>query len=216
MGLKAILDAIRAEGEAQINKIEAEARTHSYEILANAGMEAEEEKEKVRVTTIAPAVRERARKLHHAHLESLQHIGNVRESLVDSALDRTQGRLAGMRREANYPKILRQLTREALDDLAGSMEGSGEIQIQVDPRDKALMTHILQEMGKELVITYNLKCWGGLIAKSKDGRIVVINTLEARLERATPYLRRLLANLFENAPQEIRDVRHVEEWVLAV
>jgi vacuolar-type H+-ATPase subunit E/Vma4 len=42
-----------------------------------------------------------------------------------------------------------------------------------------------------------LNTWGGLIAASADGRVVVINTLEARLEQALPFLRRHLAAYFE-------------------
>jgi vacuolar-type H+-ATPase subunit E/Vma4 len=55
----------------------------------------------------------------------------------------------------------------------------------------------LTDLGLTLPINYNLDCWGGLIAQSEDGRVVVINTLETRLERAIPYLRRYLAALYE-------------------
>jgi vacuolar-type H+-ATPase subunit E/Vma4 len=46
-------------------------------------------------------------------------------------------------------------------------------------------------------VSYELECNGGLIAGSIDGQIVVINTVETRLERAIPSLRRNLAALFE-------------------
>jgi vacuolar-type H+-ATPase subunit E/Vma4 len=48
-----------------------------------------------------------------------------------------------------------------------------------------------------------MDCWGGVVAKSEDGCIVIINTLEARLERATPYLRRYLAALFESEGDDV-------------
>jgi vacuolar-type H+-ATPase subunit E/Vma4 len=66
-----------------------------------------------------------------------------------------------------------------------------------DPRDRSLVENILQEMGLEIPVSYEVECIGGLIAGSADGEIVVINTMEARLERAIPNLRRYLAALFE-------------------
>jgi len=59
-----------------------------------------------------------------------------------------------------------------------------------------------------------LDCWGGLVAKSEDGRIVVINTLEERLERATPFLRRYLAAFFENEQLESEASRVVERQLV--
>ena len=65
-------------------------------------------------------------------------------------------------------------------------------------RDKELLEHVLGEMGLNLSVEYSLNCWGGLIAKSSDSRVVIINTLEARFNRALPFLRRHLAASFEN------------------
>jgi hypothetical protein len=54
-----------------------------------------------------------------------------------------------------------------------------------------------------------------MILQSEDGCIVVINTLEARLERAIPHLRQRLAALFENdQPEAI--LNQPLEWDVAV
>jgi vacuolar-type H+-ATPase subunit E/Vma4 len=60
----------------------------------------------------------------------------------------------------------------------------------------------------ELPVSCELNCWGGLTAKSEDGRVVVINTLESRLERATAFLRRHLAALFEEEQSNVKAVIH--------
>jgi vacuolar-type H+-ATPase subunit E/Vma4 len=57
-------------------------------------------------------------------------------------------------------------------------------------------------MGLELLVSYELNCQGGLVARSADSRVVAINTLDSRLERAIPYLRRVVTTLFEAAPVE--------------
>jgi vacuolar-type H+-ATPase subunit E/Vma4 len=74
--------------------------------------------------------------------------------------------------------------------------------LEVDPRDEPLLGCILSDLGLEVVVTANLTCWGGVVARSGGSRIVATNTLEARLERAAPFLRRDLAAFFDRAPAE--------------
>lgn len=202
MSLLAILDAIRASGQEQVQELEESALRQIREMRAGARVEADRVAEEARAATVAPAIRERARILHRARLEALQIIGNKREALVDAALDQTRGHLEGLRSDAAYPAVLQRLTEEALGELERSLEELDSAQVEADPHDRVLMERILAGTGSKLEVSYSLTCWGGLIAKSRDGRVVVINTLEARLERATPFLRRHLAGLFEGeSPQ---------------
>jgi len=210
MSLLAILDAIRESGEAQVREIGERTNHQIHEMQGTAGLEAKRVAEEVYATSVAPAIRERARILHHARLEALQITGNEREALVDETLEQTREDLKGLRADITYPAVLRGLTNEALRELDGSLEELSSAQLNVDPRDKDLMEKILSEIELTLKVIYNLDCWGGLIAKSQDGRVVVINTLEARLERATPYLRRYLANFFECEQLESKFIQVVD------
>jgi vacuolar-type H+-ATPase subunit E/Vma4 len=92
--------------------------------------------------------------------------------------------------------MLRRLMDGALAELRGSLREEKQARLEADPRDRVLLESILLNMGLDPPVSYEIDCWGGLIAKSEDGRVVVLNTLEARLERATPYLRRYLGALF--------------------
>ena len=202
VSLLAILEVIRTSGQDQVRTIEERAYRQVHEMRVNARMDAEQIADETCSATAAPAIRDRARILHHARLEALQITGNVREALVDTALNQTRGHLEGLRTDAAYPTVLQRITQEALDELAVSLEKPGQARLEADPRDRELLESILSGIGLNLEVSYSLNCWGGLIAKSQDNRVVVINTLEARLERATPYLRRYLAALFENEREE--------------
>lgn len=197
MSLEAILAAIRASGEKQIEEIEQRARSEAEVILADARREADKARQDARARAVMPAYGERARIIHRARLTRLRTVGDVREAAVDAALEQTRHALAGLRADSGYPAILQRLTKQALSELQGSMEDITRARLEVDPRDEELMARILRELDLRLSVTYNLECWGGLIARSEDGRIVVINTLESRMERAMPFLRRYLAALFE-------------------
>lgn len=115
-----------------------------------------------------------------------------------------------------HPEALGSASSSEVDpgDVNSDESNLGDIRIgaflHADLRDRVCLDNILQELSlavddasiggpwpAELRIIYDLETWGGVVAKSADGKIVVINTLEARLERAEPYLRHYLAAWFE-------------------
>lgn len=213
MSLHAILQAIRDSGEARVQEIESRAYAQAREIMANARLEAEAIRERSCAETVEPAIRERSRLLQRARLEALQTVGKAREALVDAALKQCRGRLAGTRGDAIYPEVLRKLIQETLTELEYSQiatSSGGPACLQADSRDQKVLEMLIDELGLNLPVSYDLECWGGLIARTEDDRIAVINILEARLERATPYLRRFLAALFENEQQEVFEKRVIE------
>lgn len=206
MSLQAILGKIRSAGETQVQEIERERQAQVGEILAHARMEAQQIEEDASAEASAPAARERAGILHHARLEALRLVGNVREELVEAALTQTREHLATIREDPSYPEVLRRLAEEAINELTAP--GREEKAVLVaDPRDRTVLENILAKMDLDLRVSYELKCWGGVIAKSEDAQVVAINTLETRLEHATTFLRGYLAALFE---EERSDARLVE------
>lgn len=214
MSLIAILEAIRLSGEAAVEEIETRASEQASELLAKAQLEAQQIEEDVCAKEVMPAFRERARIIHRARLEGLRITGNVREALIDAALSQARGRLSSLRSSTIYPAVLRRLTQETLAELEGSLEEVRLCRLEADPRDQKLLENVLDDIGLNLPVSYTRDCWGGLIGQSQDGRVVVINTLESRLERATPFLRRYLAALFENEQTVAVNERRVEPSVV--
>lgn len=198
MSLQGILDAIHTSGEKQAREIEAGAQAQAQQVLERVRVEAERLREKSRLSASAPASEERLRILHQAKLEVLQVVNDAREELIDEVLRQARARLAGIRGDPGYPALLRRLTEEALAELRGSLKENAAIQLEADARDRASLQSILIELDSEPVIGYGLDCWGGVVCKSEDGRVVVVNTLEGRLDCAVPYLRRHLGTLFED------------------
>lgn len=198
MSLETILAAIRAAGDAQVSEIEAGARTQIYEIMATARLEAEDLEEEACNNAVAPASKERARIIHRARLESMQVVGGAREDLIEKTLERTRGVLAGLRTDRAYPDVLCRLLEEAIAELKSSVGEGVQVQVEADPKDFDLLESMLRHMVLDLQVSYTLNGWGGLVARSEDGRVVVSNILETRLERALPFLRQYLAALYEN------------------
>jgi len=203
MSLEAILAAIQASGEVEAARLRAEAEARARRILDEAELKAATAREEARRAALRPAAGERARRLHQAKLEALRRVGEVRTRLVDAALAETRQRLACLRTDPKYLLILRRLIEEAMGALGEEERHSSPAVVEADPRDEASIRRILAELSLDLSIELSLNVWGGVVARSGDGRIVVTNTLEARLERATPFLRRHLAAVFEQEPRHV-------------
>jgi vacuolar-type H+-ATPase subunit E/Vma4 len=197
MSLKAILNAIHSSAQAQIDEIEKQADTRGGEILANARLEAQEIREESCAAVAAPATQKRSQILHRARQEALTIVGNEREILIEASLDQIRSQLSSIRTDTVYPSVLYKLTREVTMELDDSAEDVGKAILGADPRDKSLFKTILPNLGIDPAVHYELDCWGGVIAKSEDGRVVVINTLEARLQRAIPHVRNFLSTFFD-------------------
>ena len=205
MSLEAILATIEASGEAEVARLRAETDARVRQILAEAAQTAAERREAARREALRPAAAECARRLYRAKLDARRTVGQVRDGLVQTALAEAHTQLASLRAAPDYPHILHRLTEEARQALGGDSAAASACRLDIDPRDEALVQSILSDLGLRLETTPSLNCWGGLVAHSGDGRIMASNTLEARFERATPFLRRTLASMFEKEAQPLKD-----------
>ncbi len=207
MSLETILGLIEASGESQLAQLRQETETRIAQLLEEAKQIAIDREDEARQIALNPVAGERARRLHQARLAALNTVAIAREKLVIATLDQTRSRLMELRNETIYPRVLRGLIVEAIQVLGAeelnytSPENGRQPWLEIDPRDEALVRDVVSDLDLSLAIKSTQNCWGGVSASSGDGRIIVTNTLEARLERALPYLRQELAAFFETASE---------------
>lgn len=205
MSLEVILKSIETSGEVELAQLQQETETRMQQILAEAEQKAALRHEMTRQTVVTPVAGERARRLHQARLEALQIVAAARDQLVTSALEQTRHCLMELRREPIYTYVLQGLIEEAVRGLGDEELNSATVipaippWLEIDARDEALVRVILLDLDLDLAIKPTLNSWGGVSVHSGDGRIIVTNTLESRLERAMPYLRQELATYFETS-----------------
>lgn len=205
MSLEVILKSIETSGEVELAQLQQETETRMQQILAEAEQKAALRHEMTRQTVVTPVAGERARRLHQARLEALQIVAAARDQLVTSALEQTRHCLMELRREPIYTYVLQGLIEEAVRGLGDEELNSATVipaippWLEIDARDEALVRGILLDLDLDLAIKPRLNSWGGVSVHSGDGRIIVTNTLESRLERAMPYLRQELATYFETS-----------------
>lgn len=197
MSLEAILEAIREPGQLEVQAIQARAEEEAAQILVQAQADAEQIRRTERAATAGKASRERARILHQAQMRAQQLVGDARAAAIDAALAEAARRLAALRSQPIYATVIKGLVEEALETVRACLADGEPIYLEADPRDEKLLEMLVRQYGPNVTLCYTLNCWGGVIAKDESERIVAINTLEERLQRAAPSMRGVLSAQLE-------------------
>lgn len=196
MSLEKILERIRIQSEQKSAEIVRQAEEEACTLLAQAQLKANAVYEEAFREAQRPAEGECARLLNEARFEADCVLGQTREHFIDTVIHRLRERLACIRESANYAQILGRQLREVLPPENGSVPAREQMILETDPRDCELMAELLLKAGLPFEIRGTLECMGGVNATSPGRGSTVVNTLDSRLERALPYLRRELARQF--------------------
>lgn len=187
MALAEILAAIRQETEEEIERINSAAADEIATIEAEAdaaAMAAQDEAAHAR-DHAANASADRIR--NRAQLAANRRLREAEEQLYQAALDRVRARLADVVATDRYPPVLGRLLAESREVLPDATT------FRVAPPD-ADLAESLVAAGRfpDCIVEATLPDGRGVELATNDGRLVR-NTLEGRVARAEPHLRRLLA-----------------------
>lgn len=191
MALDDILRAMEREVETDIKRLEEQSAATAAEIRRSAESDAKEILNRHHQESLAPLQHERARRMNRARLASLRATSQARERLYIQALNCARDRLTNLRADPDYPAILFALLTEALEQI------DGESIVRTDPRDSAVVQSLHTTFPRTR-FEFDLQTCGGVEARTLDGRIRVLNTVEARLEQANEALRQKVMPLFED------------------
>lgn len=211
MSLQAILERIRAAGEAQTGEILEQARREAQQILDDAQADANQSYHRAYRDALEPSAGECARIRNAAVFEANCLSGQLREAFIQSVFDCVRQQMTEIRQTAGYRQALQGILTEVLPANNGVECLKDRVVLEADPRDRDLLQDLLRSSGLDVPVCYTLNCWGGLIARAPDGTWKMTNTLESRLERAMPYLRQQIAAWLEKQTQPARETRPIEE-----
>lgn len=210
MSLTAILDRIRAVGDAQVLEIRGQAECQAENILARAQVDADQAYQASYRRALEPEAGECARILNQARFEAVCLAGQARETFVQAVLDDLRRLLADARCTTAYAPAMRGILIELLPGMDGHASLEERLILEADPRDRQVIETLLADLGLSIRIEYSLSCWGGLIARSPDRASRMVNTLESRLEQSLPYLTQQLAARFEQEAHLEEEQRQIE------
>lgn len=113
------------------------------------------------------------------------------EEAVDRAFGEALDRISGRARDDAYTELIDSLMREATDTL-----GSVDVVVYTSRKDRDAIGAVLNNFpGSQLASEY-IECLGGVRIVSRDGTMTFDNTLDARMSRLKPLIRKQIAAKF--------------------
>jgi len=113
------------------------------------------------------------------------------EAAVDKVFSKLLDQIANTDRSGDYSNLINTLIDEATKIL-----GTSEIIVSTNAKDKDIVQSALSQFSGAELSSDTIDCLGGVKAKSKDGAMTFDNTIDARVERMKPLIRKEIAAKF--------------------
>jgi vacuolar-type H+-ATPase subunit E/Vma4 len=188
--IEKILNDARSEAERIVSHAKAEAEVRRMEARKRADAEVE-----AAVSKFRRVKEEEARRIVvEAKVKAKERWLKEREELINQAIEKVKEKLAEVTKSLSYVKVLESLIEEAAVAIGG-----GDLMVEVNDRDSKLNLDlegiakaVSSKTGVNTKIELSkakLRCMGGAVVSSKDGRFTYDNTFESRLERLSSTMR---------------------------
>ena len=113
------------------------------------------------------------------------------EESVEKVFAQAMEKLNDLVRNEDYAKLVAQLLDESVKGL-----GTSNVIVECNSKDKSVVQPILSKFSGATLSSNTINCLGGVIVKSKDGSMSFDNTIDARIERLKPLIRKDIAIRF--------------------
>ncbi len=113
------------------------------------------------------------------------------EEGVTKVFSKALDQIANTDRSGDYSNLIKTLLDEATKIL-----GTTEVIVFTNTKDKDVVQSALSKFSGAELSSDTIDCIGGIIIKSKDGTMTFDNTIDARIERFKPLIRKEIASTF--------------------
>ena len=113
------------------------------------------------------------------------------EESIDKVFTKALDQIANADRSGDFSNLIKSLLDESIKNL-----GTNEVIVFTNSKDKdVVQSNLSQYPGAELS-SETIDCLGGVKVKSKDGAMTFDNTIDAKIERLKPLIRKDIATQF--------------------
>jgi len=113
------------------------------------------------------------------------------EASVDKVFTKALDQITNNDRSGDYANLIKSLLDESTKIL-----GTSEVIVSTNSKDRDVVQSTLSGFPGSELSSDAIECIGGVIIKSKDGAMTFDNTLDARIERLKPLIRKDIAAKF--------------------
>jgi len=113
------------------------------------------------------------------------------EDSIKKVLEKAIEKISSSTRNDNYPKLMESLLEESINAL-----GTSDVIISTNSKDKEIVKGLLSKFSGAELSSDSIDCLGGVEVKSKDGSMMFNNTIDSRIDRIKPLIRKDIATKF--------------------
>ena len=113
------------------------------------------------------------------------------EEAVDKVFTKAIEQISNTDRSGDYSNLIKSLLDESTKIL-----GTTDVTVYTNSKDKDVVQSTLAQFPGAELASDTIDCLGGIIIKSKDGAMTFDNTIDARIERLKPLIRKEIASKF--------------------
>lgn len=189
--LEQTIDKILSQTEKDIISNIDSALTESHQALEDAVPKLEGEFDKIVADGKKEADKIEKQIIGSADIEARNKQLLALESSVDKVFTNALDQIANSDRSGEYANLIKSLLTESTQIL-----GTSEVIVLTNSKDRDVVQSALSGFPGSEISPDSIECLGGVIIKSKDGSMTFDNTLDARIERLKPLIRKEIAEKF--------------------
>ncbi len=179
MPYEQLIQSVDECAEDKIRTIRERTTRRAAEIHDEAAGKEKQIKQKHEETARTAVETERGRSVAQVKKETRMQLIHAKDDVYQKAFTGAKDHLSRLRTDAHYASDFKKMLQEAASELEGE-----SLVLRIDKRDEALCKKLVTELNLNCGIVTNITTDGGLEVNTKDGRFVIKNTIESRLERA--------------------------------
>lgn len=189
--LERTVEKILQNTEQQIVSSLKEALKSSQSMLANSQVSLEQEYDKILAEGKKEAEKLEKQIVGNADLDARNKQLLLVEESIEKVFEKAIKKLQDTDRNNEYSKLISTLLQESIDAI-----GTSDIIVQTNLKDKSVVQSSLSKFPGATLSSDLIECLGGIKVQSKDGTMKFDNTIDARLDRLKPLIRKDIASKF--------------------
>ena len=189
--LERTIDKILSQTESNILSSLNETLTESQQKLENSSKTLEQEYDQIINDGKKEADKIEKQIIGSADLEARNKQLTTIEESINKVFEKSLNEIGNADRSGDYSNLIKSLLDESTKIL-----GTTEIVVFTNNKDKEIIQSMLSQYPGSELSSETIECLGGVKVKSKDGSMTFDNTVDARIERLKPLIRKDIASQF--------------------
>jgi len=186
--LERTIDKILGQTESNILSSLNEALIESQQKLENSSKSLEQEYDQIINNGKKEADKIEKQITGSANLEVRNKQLTTVEETIEKVFKKALDEIANTDRNDNYSNLIKSLLDESTKIL-----GTTDIVVFTNNKDKKIVQSLLSQYPGSKLSSETIECLGGVKVKSKDGAMTFDDTIDARIERLKPLIRKNIA-----------------------